>query len=128
MTRSELAQKARRLQPWFRAVVWICLGVLVVLSLVPGAERPHTGYPGKFEHMIAYAGAGLFIVLAHERLRPRLTFWAGVATLSFVLEYLQNFSPGRGPSIDDALASSLGLTAGMTLTAVLLAALVPRSG
>ncbi len=126
MTSPDLVLAWRRLRPWFRAAAWFCLGVIVVLSLVPGSERPQTGYPGKIEHMIAYAGAGLFAALGYERSRSRRTYWALAAALSFLLEYLQHFSPGRSPNILDAVASSFGLTAGMALGASLLALFVSR--
>jgi VanZ family protein len=126
MTRSDLAIALQRLRPWLRAAAWFCLGVIVILSLVPGYERPQTGYPGKVEHMIAYAGAGLFAVFGFERSRTRHAFWALAATLSFLLEYLQHFSPGRSPDILDAVASSFGLTMGMALAAPLLALFASR--
>jgi VanZ family protein len=114
----------RRLQFWVRSAAWFCVGIIVVLSLVPGAGRPHTVFPGKIEHMIAYAGTGLFAIAGYRLRKSRLIFWFAVATLSFVLEYLQNFSPGRSPNVLDAVASSLGLTAGMTLGVILIAQLM----
>lgn len=97
--------------------------LIVVLSLLPGDERPHTGLPGKVEHMIAYAGAGLFAVLGYRLRWQRSVFWIALAALSFLLEYLQHLTPGRSPSVLDAVASSFGLTAGMTLGVILIAQL-----
>jgi hypothetical protein len=34
-----------------RAVGWACIVALVILSLVAGGERPHTGLPGQIEHV-----------------------------------------------------------------------------
>jgi VanZ family protein len=109
----------QRLQFWARRMGWCCVGIIVVLSLVPGAERPHTGISGKGEHMIAYAGTGLFAVFGYRLPRQRRVFWGITTILSFVLEYLQNFAPGRSPNIFDAVAGVLGLTLGMTLGALL---------
>jgi hypothetical protein len=44
----------------FRVAGLACTVALIILSLVTGAERPHTGLPGQIEHIIAYCGtAGL---------------------------------------------------------------------
>jgi hypothetical protein len=42
---------------FFRAGGWTCVAIIVVLSLVPGNERPYTGLPGQIGHIIAYCGA-----------------------------------------------------------------------
>jgi VanZ family protein len=95
--------------------LWLSLSTIVVLSLLPGQHRPHTGAPGQVEHFIAYLGAGLFVAVRHQALRSRLVLWVGVASLSCLLELLQQFVPGRVPNPFDALASSSGLVAGLLL-------------
>jgi VanZ family protein len=104
-----------------RLAVAACVVAIVVLSLVPYAERPETGMPKEFEHFIAYAGAGFFLPLAASSLRQRLLGWSCLAVASGVLEVAQQLSPGRTPGLSDALASASGLTAG-----VLFGALVAR--
>lgn len=106
-------------QDCLKFALWACLIAIVVLSLLPGAARPHTGAPGKIEHFIAYLGTGVFIAGRYGSLRMRLAFWAATATLSFVLEFFQRFVPGRAPDLLDALASSSGLTLGVLLGAAL---------
>jgi VanZ family protein len=103
--------------------LWLSLLVIVILSLLPGDARPHTGAPGKFEHFIAYFGAGLFIAARYQALTARLIFWAGTASLSCILEFLQQFVPGRGPNPFDALASSSGLTVGILIGGAVITAL-----
>jgi VanZ family protein len=105
-------------QKYVKYALWLSLLIIVVLSLVPGDARPHTGASGKFEHFIAYLGAGLFIAGRYQLLFLRLIFWAGTAALSFILEFFQQFVPGRGPDPLDALASSSGLTTGVLLGGV----------
>jgi VanZ family protein len=95
------------------------VGLIIVLSLVPGSERPHTGVSGKGEHMMAYAGTGALAAMGYYYARQRLAFWIAVATLSFMLEYLQNYIPGRSPHILDALAGWFGLSVGMALGALI---------
>jgi VanZ family protein len=107
-------------QTRLKLALWACLIAIIVLSLVPGDARPHTGAPGEFEHFVAYLGTGLFIAARHRTLRGRLAFWASIAGLSFALEYFQQFVPGRQPDVFDALASSSGLTMGMLFGGLLI--------
>lgn len=106
-------------QQSYRYALWSCLLVIVFLSLLPGEIRPQTGAPGELEHFIAYLGAGLFIAARYRSPRLRLIFWAATATLSCILEFLQQFVPGRVPDPYDALASSSGLTLGILIGSVL---------
>jgi VanZ family protein len=102
-----------RRQHWLRYALWSCVFAIIILSLLPGDARPHTGAPGEFEHFIAYLGTGMFIAARYRSLRGRLGFWAATVALSFVLEFFQQFVPGRVPDLFDALASSSGLTLGV---------------
>ena len=102
-------------QACLAAALWGSLAAIVILSLVPGDARPHTGAPGEFEHFVAYLGAGFFIAARYPSPRLRLAFWAATAALSFLLEFFQQFVPGRVPDLNDALASSSGLTLGVVL-------------
>lgn len=120
---SHSGQSAFRAQRIARPVAFACVAAIVVLSLVPGAERPHTGLPGWNEHFIAYAGTGFFVALGYVGRRQRAVAWIGLAAASGLFELLQNFVPGRSPSVFDALASASGLTCGMAVGALLTVAL-----
>ncbi len=100
-----------------RILTGACILVIVVLSLVPGSARPHTMYPGQVEHFMAYAGTGFVSGFAYRALRERLSVWIGLAIASGLLEIMQQFVPGRSPSVFDALASTSGLTVGLILGA-----------
>lgn len=115
-----------QLQKSARYASWVCIAAIIGLSLVPGNERPHTGLAGKVEHFIAYAGTGIVGSIGYATLRCRGLFWAAVVTLSFVLELLQQYVPGRGPDPLDAVASSAGLTAGILVGAAGMAAIIAR--
>ena len=104
---------------WLRALAWLCVLTITILSLLPGEERPHTGLSGRLEHAMAYAGTGFFIWFGYHHPRHRALFWCGLAIASCVFEVLQNFIPGRSPSVFDALASTLGLTFGYSVSALL---------
>jgi VanZ family protein len=114
---------AMRLARAARVLAWICVAAITVLSLVPGAFRPHTFLPGRIEHFVAYAGTGFFFALGYLDARLRLFAWLGLAIASGVFEILQDFVPGRSPSPLDALASTGGLTFGLAIGLVAEAAL-----
>lgn len=96
----------------FRFVAWACMLAIAVLSLVPGAERPHTGLPGRAEHFVAYAGTGIFLAMGYLGSRQRLLAWTGLAIASGAFEILQGFVAGRSPNQYDVVASVAGLTLG----------------
>jgi VanZ family protein len=106
-----------------RIATWLCVALLIVLSLVPGQDRPHTGLQGHSEHFIAYAGTGMIAMLSYRR-----ALWTivGLTLLSGILEVLQNFVPGRTPAVMDAIFSSAGGAVG-TGMAVLFALAVSYS-
>jgi VanZ family protein len=86
---------------------------IMVLSLVPGADRPHALPSGQIEHALAYGIAGATIAVAFRTARMRL-----LAALPFALgaggfELLQSFVPDRGPRLVDSLASLTGLCVGL---------------
>ncbi|BGE83586.1 MULTISPECIES: hypothetical protein [Methylosinus] len=104
---------------------------IMVLSLVPGADRPHALPSGQIEHALAYGIAGATIAVACRTARARL-----LAALPFALgaagfELLQTLVPDRGPRLIDALASFTGLCVGLAAGAGLMAlvrAAAHRSG
>ena len=63
-----------------RAIGLACVAAIIVLSLLPGDERPHTGASGQIEHAIAYFGTAVFLALGFRTLRelqrsPCLSGW-----------------------------------------------------
>jgi VanZ family protein len=100
---------------------------IAVLSLVPGQERPHTGLSGETEHFLAYACTGLVSSFAYLRSRERVLIWAGLAGASIAFEVLQNWIPGRIADVPDAIASTLGVTAGLLAGARLAAVILKQS-
>jgi len=98
---------------------WIGVVAIMVLSLVPGSLRPHTGLPGQMEHALAYGLTGALLCVGYGKPRDRLLLWIGLAAGSALFELLQNFSPGRSPAVIDSLASIAGLTVGFVAGAAL---------
>src|SRR5258706_10701060 len=99
-----------------RVATWLCVALVVVLSLVPGQDRPHSGLVGHGEHFIAYAGTGVIAMLSYRR--PLWTI-VELSLLSSMLEVLQNFVPGRGPAVIDAVFSTAGAAVGTGMAALL---------
>jgi len=94
------------------AAALAAIGTILVLSLVPGVDRPHILRSGNLEHLIAYAGTGFLIAAG----LPPLRRWRGVlmlVVLSALLEIAQLVIPGRTAGIDNWFSSSLGAFLGM---------------
>jgi VanZ family protein len=88
---------------------------IVVLSLVPGPDRPHTGLPGEAEHFMAYCLTAFAFTPGFRPLAYRFVLAAGLTLLAGSMEVLQHLVPGRHPALADAIASSLGALTGLAL-------------
>ena len=112
-------------QTSFRILTWCCVLLLAVLSLLPAQDMVRTGFPGQLEHSVAYAGSAAIAVAGYLRRGPlRIIglFWVYAG----LLEYLQHFSPGRHPAIEDFAASAFGAFAGGLAAALLVRRLWKR--
>lgn len=95
-----------------RIATLFCIILLAALSLMPEDDMVRTGLPGRLEHFIAYMGAAATTMGGY---RDR---YGTVGVISFywvyagILEYLQQFSAGRHPSVWDFAASALGALCG----------------
>ena len=95
----------------------ICNVVLiVVLSLLPGSERPHTGLLGEGEHFIAYILTAGLLALGFQSLAQRVSIVLGLALLAGLLEILQLWVPGRSSQVFDAAVGGFGALCGVLLT------------
>jgi VanZ family protein len=106
--------RAGLLRTSLRFLTWVCVVVLAVLSLTPleeiGAVR--TDLPGQVEHIIAYAGSTAIAMAGYGLNRSAVRIISCFWVYGGVLEYLQNFSPGRNPAFVDFAASALGSLCG----------------
>jgi hypothetical protein len=102
----------------FRAVGWTCVVAIVMLSLVPGNERPHTGLTGRFDHVIAYCGTAGLLGLGYPTTKVRFEIVAMLALLAAVLEVAQLWVPGRHSQFIDFAMSSGGACLGMSVVAI----------
>lgn len=114
-TRGFLAMTAR-----FLAL--LCMVAVIVLSTLPGVDRPHTGFSGNLEHFVAYLGTAFFVSGAFSRIRGAKTVLIlSIASASF--EIMQIYIPGRGPGVDNWMASTAGAIAGVLCARLALMAL-----
>jgi VanZ family protein len=93
---------------------------LIVLSVIPGNERPHTGvFPGQIEHVIAYCGTAGILGLGYPTAKERLGMVVMLVFLAAALEVVQLGIPGRHSQFIDFAASSAGACLGMSVAALL---------
>jgi hypothetical protein len=105
-----------------RAMGLACIVAVIVLSLLPGNERPHTGLSwqiaGQLEHVVAYFGTAAFLAIGFRTMKNRALTFSLLVGLAAVLEITQRLIPGRHSQFVDLVASSLG--AGLGILAVVL--------
>ena len=95
-----------------RVLTWFCVVLLAVLSLLPAQDMVRTGFPGRVEHVVAYAGSAAIAMAGYGARRGAAQIVASFWVYAGILEYLQHFSPGRHPTIGDFTASALGALCG----------------
>ena len=89
--------------------------LIVVLSLIPGPYRPHTGAPVGAEHFFAYAATAVALALGWRSLAQGMLITVGLLVLACGLELAQLFVPGRSSDLVTALVSGLGGLCGVVL-------------
>lgn len=111
--KSALAKRAMKVIPRFGA--WLLLGAIAVFTLSPAGLRPVSGAPADLERVAAYALLGGLFSWGYPRRRvPFLIFLLFMAAL---LEYLQNFVPGRHGRVEDLLVKTGAVGMGFALLA-----------
>jgi membrane associated rhomboid family serine protease len=115
MLSREHEQHLRRLS---RVTGLACVAAIIVLSLLPGDERPHTGASGQIEHVAAYLGTAVLLALGFRTMRNRVAALSALVGLAAALEIMQRLVPGRHSQVIDWFASSMG--AGIGVLAVVL--------
>ena len=102
---------------WTKATSAVCLLFIVVYSLIPQTERVNTGFPGGIEHALAYSLTGLLLGLSIRSKKGPFLAAAHLTWLSCLLEFLQQWSPGRHPRVSDAIISAAAGTLGAVAAA-----------
>jgi len=99
-----------------------CNVLLAVLSLLPGRDMARAGLrgrasalrgiPNRLEHFIAYAGAAAVTMGSYGDRYGTTGVIGFYSVYSGLMEYLQRFSRGRGPSIGDFAVSARAAAGG----------------
>jgi VanZ family protein len=110
-----------------RFAAWFCVISLAVLSLLPAEDMVRTGLAGRLEHFIAYAGSATVTIGGYEDRYGRMGVIGFYWVYAGILEYLQQFSPGRHVSIWDFVASALGALCGVLASTLFARTLISRS-
>jgi len=113
-----LAMLSRRL---FRVAGLCGIILILILSLIPGTERPHTGLPGGAEHFLAYCLTAAILALGFWSWSMRIAIAVGLTFLASLME-IQLWIPGRNAQISDAFVSGLGSLCGIVLGGIALSA------
>ena len=94
-----------------RLLAWLSLAIIVVVSVVPGELRPHSGQPVQIERFLPFAISGLLLSIAFPRrfIFVPLTIFG----LAVGLEVLQLILPSRHGGLDDLATKLIGGTAGI---------------
>jgi hypothetical protein len=98
-----------------RAAAWGCVGLLCILSWIPGDEMIRTGIGGHIEHGVAYMGATAIIAFAYAGRFGLAAVVTALALYAGVMELGQTFVPGRHAALEDFLASASGVASGAAL-------------
>jgi hypothetical protein len=62
----------------FRVLTWCWLILLAVLSLLPAQQMVRTGFPGRVEHFVAYAGSAMVAMAGYGASRGVVQIIGGV--------------------------------------------------
>ena len=101
-----------------RAVAWLMLSTVVVLTLVPPGARPTTFVPHEIEHAGAFLAVGISFGMAYLGRERLLSI--GAIVFCAVIELAQLYVPGRHACLSDFIVDSVGGVAGILLGSTLL--------
>src|SRR3954447_25798500 len=104
---------ARRL---FRALGWLCVLAIVLLSLVAPSLRPVTFLPHGLEHAAIFALCGLALGLGYPR--RIMHHMAMLVIFAAAIELAQFYAPGRHPRLIDFVVDAVAACAGVALAAL----------
>ena len=102
-----------RLQSIMRVGGWIGFVTIIIISLVPGSYRPHTGEPGQMEHFAAYFLTALALGSGYSTSLQRIAICITMSVASGLFEIMQLWIPGRSGQVIDCVASSSGSFSGI---------------
>ena len=97
----------RYLPTILRALAWLLLGLITVLSVVPPEFRPETGAPHGLEHFAIFAAAGFAFGLGYSR-KPAFIM-VGLVVFAGAIELAQLVVPGRHARLADFIVDAAAI-------------------
>src|SRR5262249_50260061 len=107
------------LQSISRAVPWLMLSAIVVLTVVPPGLRPSTFVPHKIEHAAIFLMAGISFGMAYVG-RERLLIACAIIFCA-ALELAQLYVAGRHARLSDFIVDATAAVVGVLVAGVLAA-------
>jgi len=99
---------------WAAAFLAVIAGSLLPADSLPIRALSHFGVGDKLQHFAAYAVLA-FLPALHERWPALAAVLAAVVGTGVLLEFAQNYSPGRSFEIGDMVADTVGALCGLVL-------------
>ena len=103
----------------FQALGLLGLGLIVLVSIIPGSLRPHTGMSGYAEHFAAYAIVATCLALGWRSPLLQAAIVISSFTIGNILEAAQLLIPDRSADTTSALFSGAGGLCGVVLAFLL---------
>ena len=104
--------------PGLWLALWLLGGVLcIVLSLMPAVDLPGPAHSDKIGHFLAYFMLSAWAVWTFRSRRAHLLAALALVALGIAMEFAQaNLTRVRLGDVRDALANTLGVAVGLSLT------------
>jgi VanZ family protein len=99
---------------WAAAFLMVIVGSLLPADSLPIRALSHFGVGDKLQHFAAYAVLA-FLPTLHERWPALAAALAAVVGTGVLLEFAQNYSPGRSFEFGDMVADTVGALCGLAL-------------
>ena len=112
---------ATRIDRLLQIMAYVGVIAIIVVSLVPGSDRPHTGVPGggHGEHLIAYFLTAFLFGLREEQRSQLFRLGLVLVAGAGILETAQLWIPERNSQISDFISSSTGIVMGLAIGGLL---------
>ncbi|MFC1838295.1 VanZ family protein [Thermodesulfobacteriota bacterium] len=111
-----LFNKVLRFQRVWCSVAFMNIGLIIILSLIPGPEDiPRIFGLDKVLHIIAYAFSMLWCNMCYRDKKYIILFSVGLILMGIALEIVQGVIGYRMMSIYDMIANSIGVLFGLVL-------------
>jgi hypothetical protein len=99
-----------------RAVAWLAVVTIILLSVVPGDIRPNMMASQDYEHFSAYLVTGCLFAMGYSSSVQVMISGSMLSVLAGTLEIAQLWIPGRSSKASDAMVGMLGAWVGLCVT------------